>query len=129
MKKLEGIEVIPCVLPYVDKLSNSRKKLKRVDMLVQNTQERVANVQRMHAQLLAFEKSQKVVALQSPPFPPSPIASLLDALLPCLLTREPAQDRMEGKPAPKQDAPAGDASAQPETEPGGAGEGGAPAAE
>jgi hypothetical protein len=60
LKKLEGIEAVSHVAPYVDKLAQSRKKLSKVDMLVQNTQERVENIQRMHAQLLAFEKSQKV---------------------------------------------------------------------
>jgi hypothetical protein len=41
---------------YADKLNASRKKLKRVDTLVMQTKERVANIARMHNQLLDFER-------------------------------------------------------------------------
>lgn len=46
----------PQLSQYADKLNASRKKLKRVDTLVMQTKERVANIARMHNQLLESER-------------------------------------------------------------------------
>jgi hypothetical protein len=60
MDKLQEIDSTPTLAPYAEKLSQSRKKLRKVEMCVEGVKERVANIARMHAQLLATEKAQKV---------------------------------------------------------------------
>lgn len=65
MGKLQECNPSPHLAPYADKLAGSRKKLRRVEMMVQQTKERVANISRMHSQLLATEKAQKVRIMRS----------------------------------------------------------------
>ena len=53
--KIQNIET-PQLAQYTEKLRNSRRRLKRLDMLVSQTKERVANIARMHQQLLDSER-------------------------------------------------------------------------
>eukprot|EP00286_Rhodomonas_abbreviata_P017754 CAMPEP_0181321294 /NCGR_PEP_ID=MMETSP1101-20121128/18600_1 /TAXON_ID=46948 /ORGANISM="Rhodomonas abbreviata, Strain Caron Lab Isolate" /LENGTH=167 /DNA_ID=CAMNT_0023429095 /DNA_START=18 /DNA_END=521 /DNA_ORIENTATION=+ len=45
------------LVPYTAKLTASRKKLKKVEMMVMQTKDRIANISRMHNQLLVNEKT------------------------------------------------------------------------
>jgi hypothetical protein len=62
MDKLQEIDSTPHLAPYAEKLTQSRKKLRKVEVCVEGIKERVANIARMHTQLLATEKAQKVRA-------------------------------------------------------------------
>jgi hypothetical protein len=64
--KIQDIKT-PQLAQYADKLNASRKKLKRVDTLVMQTKERVANIARMHNQLLESER--KFLERETAPVP------------------------------------------------------------
>ena len=66
ISKIQDIKT-PQLAQYADKLNASRKKLKRVDTLVMQTKERVANIARMHNQLLESER--KFLERETPPVP------------------------------------------------------------
>ncbi len=66
ISKIQDIKT-PQLAQYADKLNASRKKLKRVDTLVMQTKERVANIARMHNQLLESER--KFLERETPAVP------------------------------------------------------------
>jgi hypothetical protein len=100
ISKIQDIKT-PQLAQYADKLNASRKKLKRVDTLVMQTKERVANIARMHNQLLESER--KFLERETPAAPKEGGAT----------AETPAAPAPAGEAAP---SPAAEAEAPPAAE-------------